>query len=143
VFFKWKGSPRDNFIYVSNDAQKDYRLAVPVDLGPKVDEAVFGSVESEFIEASEYFLTIGFNKFLFELDLRLHEFLILVKNGYCPNLTEINQAIQFEEFYNKVVREAEEKENRFLLVHLQSNAHFEVAKPKSKFTKNKYEVRKV
>ncbi|EAZ83604.1 hypothetical protein BB14905_05388 [Bacillus sp. B14905] len=143
VLFKWKGSPRDNFIYVSNEAQKDYRLAVPVDLEPKVDEDVFDSMDSDFIEASEYFLTLGFNEYLFELDLRLFEFLILVKNGYCPNLTEINQAIQFEEFYNKLVREAEEKENRFLLVHLQSNAHFEVTKPKSKFTKNKYEVRKV
>ena len=143
VLFKWKGSPRDNYIYVSNEAQKDYRLAVSVDLGPKVDEAVFDSVKGDFIEASEYSLTIGFNEYLFELDLRLFEFLILVKKGYCPNLTEINEAIQFEEFYNKLVREAEEKENRFLLVHLQSNTHFEVAKPKSKFTKNKYEVRKV
>lgn len=143
VLFKWKGSPRDNYIYVSNEAQKDYRLAVPVDLVPKVDEFVFDREKSEFIEASEYFLTIGFNEYLFELDLRLFEFLILVNKGYCPNLTEINEAIQFEEFYNKVVREAEEKEKRFLLVHLQSNTHFEVAKPKSKFTKNKYEVRKV
>lgn len=143
VLFKWKGSPRDNYIYVSSEAQKDYRLAVPVKLEPVVDESVFESMTTGVIEASEDFLTIGFNEHLFELDLRLFEFLLLVKKGYCPNLTEINEAIQFEEFYNKIVREAEEKENLFLLVHLQTNTHFEVAKSKSKFTKNKYEVRKV
>lgn len=143
VLFKWKGSPRDNYIYVSSEAQKDYRLAVPVNLEPEVDNSIFKSMTTGVIEASEYFLTLGFNDYLFELDLRLFEFLLLVKKGYCPNLTEINEAIQFEEFYNKIVREAEEKENLFLLVHLQTNTHFEVAKSKSKFTKNKYEVRKV
>lgn len=143
VLFKWKGSPRDTYIYVSSEVQKDYRLAVPVRLEPEVNNSVFKSITKGVIEASEYFLTIGFNDYLFELDLRLFEFLLLVKKGYCPNLTEINEAIQFEEFYNKIVREAEEKENLFLLVHLQTNTHFEVAKSTLKFTKNKYEVRKV
>ena len=72
VLFKWKGSPRDNYIYVSSEAQKDYRLAVPVNLEPVVDESVFESVTTGVIEASEYFLTIGFNNHLSELCLALY-----------------------------------------------------------------------
>lgn len=142
VVYKWKGSPKEGYVYISNNINKDFRIATPLKLDPVVDEDVFGSEYSvKTLTNFNNFIRLGFSEFYFELDLRLYELLSKVNAGYRPNNLEINNAIQFEEFYNSLIKFAEENEKEILLIHPITGEKFTVSKPK--FSKSKYEVKRV
>lgn len=142
VVYKWKGSPKEGYVYISNNINKDFRIATPLKLDPVVDEDVFGSEYGvETLTNFNNFIRLGFSEFYFELDLRLYELLSKVNAGYRPNNIEINNAIQFEEFYNSLIKFAEENEKEILLIHPNTGEKFTVSKPK--FSKSKYEVKRV
>lgn len=141
VVFQWKGSPKESYAYLTNNLKKGFRMAIPMDLDRTLDQEVFGSVEDGDIHAANHYITLGFNDINFELDLKLFEILRHVSNGRRPNLYEVGQAIQFEDFYNKIVKYFEDKEKKLLLVHVQTNSYYEISKPR--FSKAKFDVKKV
>lgn len=141
VVFQWKGSPKESYAYLTNNLKKEFRMAIPMDLDRTLDQEVFGSVEDGDIHAANHYITIGFNDINFELDLKLFEILRHVSSGRRPNLYEAGQAIQFEDFYNKIVKYFEDKEKKLLLVHVQTNSYYEISKPR--FSKAKFDVKRV
>src|SRR5699024_3417881 len=48
VIFKWKGSPKSNYIYI-NSLTDTFRLAVEIQIEPEIDDAIFGSANTEKI----------------------------------------------------------------------------------------------
>ena len=142
VIYRWKGTPQENYTYISNDIYKEFRIGIKLQLEPEIDESKFDSYHTEETVAQfDNFIRIGFNGILFDLDLQLYELLRKVKNGYRPNNIEMKNAIQFEEFFNQLIKNAEQNDKRMLLVSTKTKAKFEVSKPK--FSKSKYEVKKV
>lgn len=141
VVFHWKGSPTEGYAYITSNLKKDFRIAIPMNLEGTLNPDLFGSVEDQEIYAANHYITLGFNDINFDLDLKLFEILRQVSNGHRPNLHEVGQAIQFEDFYNKLVKHLEDKEKKLLVVHIQTNKQYEISKPK--FAKSKFEVKKV
>ena len=144
VVYAWKGSPKDRFIFVDSP-NKTFRLAVEINLQPEVDEQVFGSSEGqEEVEQFTPSIRIGFSQkgeiFLFELDNKLYALLKQISNGYRPNRQDIQDALQFSEFHDRIIKSANKKTN-VLLVHRHDGTILEVKKPR--FSKSKYEVGKV
>lgn len=144
VVYTWKGSPKDRFVFVDSP-NKTFRLAVEIDIEPEVDEQVFGSSEGkEEVERFTPSIRIGFSQkgksFLFELDYKLYALLKQINEGYRPNRQDRQDALQFSEFHDQMVKSADKKTN-VLLVHRQDGTMLEVKKPR--FSKSKYEVGKV
>lgn len=142
VIYRWKGTPQENYTYISNDIYKEFRIGIKLKLEPEIDESKFDSyhMEGTVVQFDDY-IRIGFNGILFDLNLQLYEMLRKVKNGYRPNNIEMKNAIQFEEFFNQLIKNAEENDKSMLLVSTKTKAKFEISKPR--FSKSKYEVKKV
>ncbi|RKQ29341.1 DNA phosphorothioation-dependent restriction protein DptF [Oceanobacillus halophilus] len=142
--YAWKGSPKDRYVFVDSP-NKTFRLAVEINMEPQIDELVFGSAEGkEEVEQFTPSLRMGFSQkgqtFLFELDYKLYALLKQISEGYRPNRQDIQDALQFSEFHDRIVKSADKKTN-VLLVHRQDGTMLEVKKPR--FSKSKYEVGKV
>jgi DNA phosphorothioation-dependent restriction protein DptF len=144
VIYAWKGSPKDKFIFMDSP-NKNFRMAVEIAIDPVVDEQTFASAtEKDEVDRFSTSIRIGFSqkgeKFLFELDYQLYLLLRRVGGGYRPNRQDIQDALQFSEFHDKILKSADKTRN-ILLVHKADGVILEVKKPK--FSKAKFEVEKV
>lgn len=144
VIFEWKGSPRDKFIFMDSP-NKNFRIAVEISIEPEVDEQTFGiSCDIKEVDRFSPSIKIGFNQrgesYLFELDFQLYLLLKKVSDGYRPNRQDMQNALQFSEFHDKIIKSAD-KTKHVLLVHKLDGAILEIKKPR--FSKAKFEVEKV
>ncbi|WP_379969625.1 DNA phosphorothioation-dependent restriction protein DptF [Ectobacillus sp. sgz5001026] len=141
AFIKWKGSPLPNYYFVSNDLSRPHRLAFPLKLKEYVQKS-FGAQESdEVILQFDNYITLGFCKSVFNLDLRLYELLLKVKGGYRPNKNEMNVAIQFEDFYKQLLSSVEKSSEEVMIVRSVDKSKYLITKPS--FGSVKFEVEKV
>lgn len=144
VLFKWKGSPKEGYIFIDSP-NKLFRIAYPLQVEPAVDQERFGSFNSS-LEINKFIpsIGIGFEQngkvHLFELDYSLYDLLIKMQKGYRPNRKDILNAIQFSEFYESLIRNADKTKN-MLLVSTNDGTILELKKPK--FSSAKYEVKQV
>ncbi|PUB13377.1 DNA phosphorothioation-dependent restriction protein DptF [Paenisporosarcina sp. OV554] len=143
VVFSWNGSPMEGYIFTGS-TNKEFNIAVPVHLVEDVDETIFGSMNGkESIERFNPYLKVGFNqdkRYFFELDFALFSLLKKIRKGYRPNKQDIQNALQFNELHEKIIKSAE-KNNKILLLHKKTNAMYEVSKPR--FSNAKFEMKKV
>ncbi|AZJ24022.1 DNA phosphorothioation-dependent restriction protein DptF (plasmid) [Bacillus wiedmannii bv. thuringiensis] len=144
VIYAWKGSPKDRYVF-ADSPNKNFRIAFEINIDPVVDENVFGSAyEQDKVERFTPSMRLGYNQkgqtFLFELDYKLYLLLKQINEGYRPNRQDIQDALQFYEFHEKILQSAEKK-NNVLLVHTHDGTILEVKKPR--FSKAKFEVGKV
>jgi len=90
------------------------------------------------------YLKVGFKqnseRYFFELDFSLFSLLKKIRKGYRPNKQDIQNALQFNELHEKIIKSAE-KNNKILLLHKKTNAMYEVSKPR--FSTAKFEMKKV
>lgn len=141
VFKKWKGSPLQDYYFIKNDVSSAYRIAYPVKLEEEPGEE-FGVLQNANVVANfENYLTIGFTAnektILFELDFYLFELLQKINNGYKPNVEDINNALQFEDFYKQIMNIAEANAKELLIVRNEDLSTYLISKPKSKFGSSK------
>lgn len=144
VIYAWKGSPKDRYVF-ADSSNKNFRIAFEINIDPVVDENLFGSAsEQGMVERFTPSMRLGYNQkgqtFLFELDYKLYSLLKQINEGYRPNRQDIQDALQFYEFHEKILQSAEKK-NNVLLVHTHDGTILEVKKPR--FSKAKFEVGKV
>lgn len=145
VMYLWRGSPRENYLYIDG-TNNEYRVAYPFQAEEIVDERLFASSEnkeSDFYRFSP-FIRIGFEvsgkEILFDLDYKLYILLVKIKDGYRPNRNDLRDAVQFVDFYEELIRYTD-KSKSILLVSTHDGSMVELTKPK--FSKSKFEVRKV
>lgn len=141
AFVKWKGSPQPNYYFVSNDLSRPYRLAFPLKLKEYVDQSFGAQASNEVILRFNNYITLGFCKSVFNLDLRLYELLLKVKGGYRPNKQEMNVAIQFEDFYKQLLSTVEKDSEEVMIVRNVDKSKYLITKPS--FGSVKFEVEKV
>lgn len=141
IVFKWRGSPEDNFIYLNNDLNREFRTAIPVSLDPSVNEDFYGCMEGQILSRFVPTMRLGFEDYFIDLDYRLYEILSSVRQGHRLNNLEISHAMQFEEFYNAITKKSQLTDNRLMIVNTSSREKMIISKPK--FSKSKYEVKKV
>ncbi|MEH7481817.1 DNA phosphorothioation-dependent restriction protein DptF, partial [Neobacillus drentensis] len=144
VIYAWKGSPKDRYVF-ADSPNKMFRVAFEITINPEVDENMFGSAyQLDGIERFTSSMRLGFSQkgktFLFELDCQLFSLLKQINEGYRPNRQDIQDALQFSEFHDKLLQSADKKTN-VLLVHTHDGTILEVKKPR--FSKAKFEIGKV
>ena len=144
VVFSWNGSPMDGYIFTGS-TNKEFNIAVPVQLEEDVDETIFSSMEGKAsIDRFTPYLKVGFRqnneRYFFELDFALFSLLKKIRKGYRPNKQDIQNALQFNELHEKIIKSAE-KNNKILLLHKKTNAMYEISKPR--FSQAKFEMKKV
>lgn len=141
IIFKWRGSPGDDFVYLNNDLNREFRTAIPMSLEPTINEDFYGQMEGNVLTRFVPSIKIGFESYIIDLDFRLYEILSSVRQGHRLNNLEVSNAIQFEEFYNALTKNAQQKDNRLMIVNTSNREKMIISKPK--FSKSKYEVKKV
>lgn len=144
VLYMWKGSPRDGYIYI-DPPNKRFRMAITLKVEESVDEETYGVAEGkDIVTRFEPSVRIGYQQdainHLFDLDYALFALLKKVASGYRPTKQDVQNALQFAEFHEKLIQGAD-KTNKLLLVHTLDYSMLEISKPK--FSKSRYEVKKV
>lgn len=86
-------------------------------------------------------MKLGFDEYFIDLDYRLYEILSSVRQGHRLNNLEVSHAMQFEEFYNAITKKSQLSDNRLMIVNTSNREKMVISKPK--FSKSKYEVKKV
>ncbi|MED3354385.1 DNA phosphorothioation-dependent restriction protein DptF [Bacillus thuringiensis] len=141
AFIKWKGSPQPNYYFVSNDLSRPHRLAFQLKLKEHVGKSFGAQQSNKVILQFDNYITLGFCKSVFNLDLRLYELLLKVKGGYRPNKNEMNIAIQFDDFYKQLFSSIEKNGEEVMIVRSIDKSKYLITKPS--FGLVKFEVEKV
>jgi DNA phosphorothioation-dependent restriction protein DptF len=144
VLYMWKVSPRDGYIYIDTQ-NKRFRMAIMLKVEESVDEETYGMAEGQnILTRFEPSVRIGYQQdatnYLFDLDYSLFALLKKVASGYRPTKQDVQNALQFAEFQEKLIQGAD-KTNKLLLVHALDYSMLEISKPK--FSKSRYDVKKV
>ncbi|KGX87014.1 DNA phosphorothioation-dependent restriction protein DptF [Pontibacillus litoralis] len=102
--FKWRGSPKQNYIYTT-DSGDDMKLAIELDMSPDVSNLIKRDkdVHYRFNNTLIVDYMCNSNSVKLELDYPLFERVMNVLNGYRPNKKDKEDAIQFVEFIEKIV----------------------------------------
>lgn len=129
AIFKWKGSPKKDFIYLSKPSDK-YRLAQKLKPKPTVEHLTPNS--NEVLKTFKTVIVIGYNNgnsennLFLEIDYQLYSLLMKVLAGYRPNKKDEEDAIKFVEFMEKLMEFGEKKEE--ILIHFPRDHKFYMVK---------------
>ncbi|PZX04587.1 DNA phosphorothioation-dependent restriction protein DptF [Psychrobacillus insolitus] len=143
AFLKWKGSPKKDYYFVTNDVTRAYRMALHLKLKENVGADFAQSKDATEVKQFKNFLTVGYGNMLFELDFHLFELLKKVQGGYRPNTAELNSAIQFEDFYKQLIGKSEEESEELLIVRTLDQKQYIVSRPGFSFNGKKFKVEKI
>ena len=125
AIFKWKGSPKKEYIYINKPSEK-YRLSQKLDLQPSIEhlkpntEKVLKSFKSSIMLA--YQDGRKENKLFLDIDFPLYQLLTRVREGYRPNKKDEEDAIKFLEFLEKLMKFGEKKKE--ILVYFPKDNRF-------------------
>ena len=104
AIFKWKGSPKKDFIYLTKPSEK-FCLAQKLNLKPTIDHLESNS--EELLETFKATIVVGFEnvdkeKIYLDIDFPLFQLLRKVQEGYRPNKKDEEDAINFLEFLERL-----------------------------------------
>ncbi|MCM3741909.1 DNA phosphorothioation-dependent restriction protein DptF [Oceanobacillus luteolus] len=122
VMLAWRGSPKKEYIYINKPSEK-YRIAQELFLRPTIEH--IESNPNEVLQSFKTTILLAYedrrnkNKVTIDIDYPLFKLLSKVKNGYLPNKTDDENAIQFTEFVDKAMKFGDEKKE--LLVYLKTD----------------------
>lgn len=129
AIFKWKGSPKKDYIYLSKPSDK-YRLAQKLKPKPTVEH--LSPNTNEVLDTFKSSIVIGYNNgnsennLFIEIDYQLYSLLKKVLAGYRPNKRDEEDAIKFMEFMEKLMDFGEKKEE--MLIHFPRDNKFYMVK---------------
>ncbi|WP_280771828.1 DNA phosphorothioation-dependent restriction protein DptF [Salipaludibacillus daqingensis] len=118
AIYRWKGSPKKSYIYLSNNGK--FKVAQYLDLRPDIshldlrNESVLFNFKTTLTVA--YHGGNAYEKVELDVDYHLYRLILAVLDGYCPNKKDEEDAIQFVEFIEKVMRFG--KSQKELIVHI-------------------------
>ncbi len=125
AIFNWKGSPKREYIYLNKPDEK-FRIAQKLILRPYVShikqntEDVLYSFKSSILMG--YHKGDQETKEFLDIDFPLYELLMKVEDGYRPNKKDIEDAIKFVEFIEKLMAFGEKRNE--LLIHYPNDKKF-------------------
>jgi DNA phosphorothioation-dependent restriction protein DptF len=129
AIFKWKGSPKKDYIYLNKPSEK-YRLAQKLNLRPSIEHLKPST--KDILESFKSSIVIAYhdgnteNKIFLEIDYPLYSLLTKVQEGYRPNKKDEEDAIKFVEFIEKLMSFGEKKNE--MLVHFPKDDKFYLIK---------------
>ncbi|MDX5476215.1 MAG: DNA phosphorothioation-dependent restriction protein DptF [Bacillaceae bacterium] len=129
AIFKWKGSPKKDFIYMDRVSDK-FRLSQKLELQPTI--AHLQDSPNEVLDTFKSFILLGYinekddSRIFLEIDYKLYELLYKIQQGYRPNKKDEEDAINFIEFVDKLMNFGEKK--REMLIHYTTDNRFYMVK---------------
>lgn len=128
AIFKWKGSSKREYILLNKQTDK-IRLSQKLNVKPSIDHLISIPLNTEgVLETFKSSIIIAYHagdtgdKVFLEIDYSLYQLLKKVQNGYRPNKTDEENAINFVEFVEKLMKYGEKKNE--LLVHFPLDQRF-------------------
>jgi DNA phosphorothioation-dependent restriction protein DptF len=119
--FKWKVSPRKDYIYLAHD-QPRFRMAQKLIFKPSTSHifAQKGNVLDNFNDKLivSYYLGETKTSIELEIDYALFKLITIIMKGYIPNKQDYDDSLKFLEFMEKIMNYG--SKNKELLVHLES-----------------------
>ncbi|WP_404458410.1 DNA phosphorothioation-dependent restriction protein DptF [Oceanobacillus kapialis] len=106
AIFKWKGSPKKDYIYLNKPSEK-FRLAQKINLRPTIEHLNHNT--NDILESFKSTILIAYhdgikgNEIFLEIDYPLYNLLTKVREGYRPNKKDEEDAIKFVEFIDKLM----------------------------------------
>ncbi|WP_072526593.1 DNA phosphorothioation-dependent restriction protein DptF, partial [Mycobacterium tuberculosis] len=124
VIYKWKGSPKEDYIYISPIHEK-YRLAQRMKIKPNINH--IKKLNGETLEVFKDRILIAYDiadstNYL-EIDFTLFQMFRRVLDGYIPNKQVEEEMVHFIEFIEKMMRSGEKK-NQLLIHYVPDNKFF-------------------
>ncbi|MCJ8014170.1 DNA phosphorothioation-dependent restriction protein DptF [Paenibacillus sp. KQZ6P-2] len=128
VIYKWKESPREDFIYITPVHEK-YRLAQRMKLKPNISHIKMQNGESLEIFKDRIRVTfdIGDYTSYLEIDFTLFQLFRRVLDGYKPNKQDEEEMVHFVEFIEKLMRSGKKK-SQLLIHYIPDNKIFYLSK---------------
>ncbi|MCZ8538301.1 DNA phosphorothioation-dependent restriction protein DptF [Paenisporosarcina quisquiliarum] len=129
AIFKWKGSPKRDFIYLNNPSEK-FRLSQKLNLSPTLEHLSKRTDES--IDTFKTSIVLGYkngensDNIYLEIDFPLYQLLRKVQTGYRPNKQDAEDGIKFVEFIEKIYKFGDKKKE--MLVHFPQDNKFYMVK---------------
>lgn len=129
AIFKWKGSPKKEYIYMDRVSEK-YRLSQKLILNPIIDHLPDNS--NVILDTFKSSILLGYrdengeNKLFLEIDFKMYQLLSKVQEGYRPNKKDKEDAINFKEFVDKLMAFGNKKKE--MLIHFSMDNRFYVVK---------------
>ncbi|GED28793.1 hypothetical protein BAG01nite_48950 [Brevibacillus agri] len=123
--FKWRGSPKRDYVYL-NKPNETYRLAQKLNIRPVIDH--LKPIQKDILQSFKSTLLVcytkgdGESKAYLDIDYPLYQLLERVRQGYCPNKKDEEDATKFVEFIDKMMHFGDK--NNELLIHFPSDARF-------------------
>lgn len=126
--FKWKGSPKKEYVFLNKPVEK-YRLAQKLNIRPTIEH--LNPIKADVLNTFKSVIVLAYhdgnstNKIYLEIDFPLYKLLMKVKEGYRPNKKDEEDAINFVEFIDKLMKFGEKKkeiivcfprDNRFYMI---------------------------
>ncbi|MEM5016868.1 DNA phosphorothioation-dependent restriction protein DptF [Metabacillus indicus] len=126
--FKWKGSPKKEYLFLNKPIEK-YRLAQKLNIRPTIEHLT--PIKADVLNTFRSTIVLAYhdgnsnNKIYLEIDFPLYKLLMKVKEGYRPNKKDEEDAINFVEFIDKLMKFGEKKkeiivcfprDNRFYMI---------------------------
>ena len=105
--FKWKGSPIKEYIFFTKPNNENYQLAQKLILKPRLND--LPKNESEKLIKFKITMNLAYydpsthESIEVDIDFPLFELLQKVRQGYCPNKHDEEEAIKFIEFMDKLM----------------------------------------
>lgn len=129
AIFAWQGTPPNykKYIYLENKS-RHYLMAERLDIGPKEEKEKTPLKEAE-LDAFNDQITVGFKakddqaKYAYlNIDFSLYKMLRKVLDGYRPNKTDREKAVNFVKFVSKVLTFGNQEEE--VLIHFVKEKRF-------------------
>ncbi|MEX3623300.1 DNA phosphorothioation-dependent restriction protein DptF [Viridibacillus arvi] len=112
AIFKWKGTPQKGYLYL-NELSNSYLIAQKLDLIPSVKHLEINSnqVLHSFKKSIQVVYEDDRNseEVSLEIDFILYTLLRKVNEGYCPTKKDLEDAIKFSEFLEKMMKFGQKK----------------------------------
>ncbi|USK35046.1 DNA phosphorothioation-dependent restriction protein DptF [Bacillus sp. F19] len=130
AIFEWKGQPKKNTSYIYlDDTAETMKIAQSLQLKPYIKHLQVDV--DDVLNRFKKTLVIGFQDQqetffeLLEIDYPLYEKILKVLDGYRPNKKDKDDAIQFVEFIDKLMKLGSRKE-QLLIHHSNENLNFKL-----------------
>ncbi|KHF41550.1 DNA phosphorothioation-dependent restriction protein DptF [Halalkalibacter okhensis] len=117
--FRWKGSPKRNYIYLGEGGEK-FKVAQALPLRASINH--IQERHEDTLYSFKQTITLAYHggnvkdATYLDVDFTLYKLLLNVISGYCPNKKDEEDAIQFVEFIDRVMKFGNHKEE--LLIHI-------------------------
>ncbi|AOM83532.1 DNA phosphorothioation-dependent restriction protein DptF [Salisediminibacterium beveridgei] len=118
AMMKWRGTPKNNYIYIKD--YFEFKVAQKLNINASADH--LKAVQGDLLRSFDLIIRVGFTEkhskktIYLDIDYYLYQLLLAVEKGYQQNYKDMEDAINFIEFIDRIISCSNNEEE--LLIHM-------------------------